>query len=141
MHVKTIADCRILQESILQHFQPSLSYPLSLRPLFYLLLRGPLKTGFAVYWLYFRAAREAQNFSQGDPDSLGLNILHQGKPCKFTHFVLPQKKSSVTMFTHFVLTQKKILLLCLPILSCLRKKLCYYVYPFFLPQKKALLLC
>ena len=33
--------CRMLQESILQYFWPSLSYHLSLRPLFYLFLSGP----------------------------------------------------------------------------------------------------
>ena len=32
--------CRMLQESILQYFQPSLSYHLSLRPLFCLVLSG-----------------------------------------------------------------------------------------------------
>ena len=34
--------CRMLQESILQYFQPSLSYRLSLRPLFCLFLSGRL---------------------------------------------------------------------------------------------------
>ena len=35
--------CRMLQESILQYFQPSLSYYLSLRPLFCPFLRGRLR--------------------------------------------------------------------------------------------------
>ena len=35
--------CRMLQESILQHFRPSLSYHLSLRPLFCLFLSGRLR--------------------------------------------------------------------------------------------------
>ena len=35
--------CRMLQESILQHFWPSLSYHLSLRPLFCLFLSGRLR--------------------------------------------------------------------------------------------------
>ena len=35
--------CRMLQESILQYFQPSLSYHLSLRPLFCLFLSGGLR--------------------------------------------------------------------------------------------------
>ena len=35
--------CRMLQESILQYFQPSLSYHLSLRPLFCLFLSGRLR--------------------------------------------------------------------------------------------------
>ena len=35
--------CRMLQESILQYFRPSLSYHLSLRPLFWLFLSGHLK--------------------------------------------------------------------------------------------------
>ena len=35
--------CRMLQESILQYFRPSLSYHLSLRPLFCLFLSGPLR--------------------------------------------------------------------------------------------------
>ena len=35
--------CRMLQESILQYFQPSLSYHLSLRPLLYLSLSGRLR--------------------------------------------------------------------------------------------------
>ena len=35
--------CRMLQESILQYFWPSLSYHLSLRPLFCLFLSGSLK--------------------------------------------------------------------------------------------------
>ena len=39
--------CRMPQESILQYFRPSLSYHLSLRPLF-CLFYWPLKTGFTV---------------------------------------------------------------------------------------------
>ena len=35
--------CRMLQESILQYFRPSLSYHLSLRPLFCLFLSGRLR--------------------------------------------------------------------------------------------------
>ena len=35
--------CKMLQESILQYFQPSLSYHLSLRPLFCLFLSGRLR--------------------------------------------------------------------------------------------------
>ena len=35
--------CRMLQESILQYFRPSLSYHLSLRPLFCLMLSGRLR--------------------------------------------------------------------------------------------------
>ena len=35
--------CRMLQESILQYFRPSLSYNLSLRPLFCLFLSGHLR--------------------------------------------------------------------------------------------------
>ena len=35
--------CRMLQESILQYFRPSLSYHLSLRPLFCLFLSGGLR--------------------------------------------------------------------------------------------------
>ena len=35
--------CRMLQESILQYFRPSLSYHLSLRPLCCLMLRGYLR--------------------------------------------------------------------------------------------------
>ena len=35
--------CRMLHESILQYFQPSLSYHLSLRPLSYLILSGHLR--------------------------------------------------------------------------------------------------
>ena len=35
--------CRMLQESILQYFRPSLSYHLSLRPLFCLILSGRLR--------------------------------------------------------------------------------------------------
>ena len=35
--------CRMLQESILQHYRPSLSYHLSLRPLFCLFLSGRLR--------------------------------------------------------------------------------------------------
>ena len=35
--------CRMLQESILQYFRPSLSYHLSLRPLFFLVLSGRLR--------------------------------------------------------------------------------------------------
>ena len=38
----------MLQESILQYFRPSLSYHLSLRPLFCLFFGWPLKTGFTV---------------------------------------------------------------------------------------------
>ena len=34
--------CRMLQESILQYFRPSLSYPLSQRPFFCLFLSGHL---------------------------------------------------------------------------------------------------
>ena len=34
--------CRMLQESILQYFRPSLSYHMSLRPLFCLFLSGHL---------------------------------------------------------------------------------------------------
>ena len=41
--------CRMLQESILQYFRPSLSYHISLRPLFCLFFEWPLKTGFTVY--------------------------------------------------------------------------------------------
>ena len=39
--------CRMLQESILQYFRPSLSYHLSLRP-FLSIFEWPLKTGFTV---------------------------------------------------------------------------------------------
>ena len=35
--------CRMLQESILQYFRPSLSYHLSLKPLFWLFLSGRLR--------------------------------------------------------------------------------------------------
>ena len=35
--------CRMLQESILQYFRPSLSYHLSLRPLFWLFMSGRLR--------------------------------------------------------------------------------------------------
>ena len=35
--------CRMLSWSILQYFQPSLSYCLSLRPVFYLFLSGRLR--------------------------------------------------------------------------------------------------
>ena len=38
--------CRMLQESILQYFRPSLSYHLSLRPLFSLFLSGCLRQVF-----------------------------------------------------------------------------------------------
>ena len=41
--------CRMLQESILQYFRPSLSLHLSSRTLFCLFLSGPFKTGFTVY--------------------------------------------------------------------------------------------
>ena len=40
--------CRMLQESILQYFRPSLSYHLSLRPLFCLYLSGRC-SGFTVF--------------------------------------------------------------------------------------------
>ena len=40
--------CRMLQESILQYFRPSLSYHLSLRP-FLSIFEWLLKTGFTVY--------------------------------------------------------------------------------------------
>ena len=43
--------CRMLQESILQYFRPSLSYHLSLRPLFCLFLSGRLRQGL-LYWSY-----------------------------------------------------------------------------------------
>ena len=46
--------CRILQESILQYFRPSLSYHLSLRPLFSLFFEWPLKTGFTVITKYLQ---------------------------------------------------------------------------------------
>ena len=39
----------MLQESILQHFRPSLSYHLSLRPSFCLFLSGRFKTEFTVF--------------------------------------------------------------------------------------------
>ena len=41
----------MLQESILQYFRPSLSYHMSLRPLFCVLsvIEWPLKTGFTVH--------------------------------------------------------------------------------------------
>ena len=42
--------CRILQESILQYFRPSLSYHLSLRPLFCLYLSGPLRQVYCIKW-------------------------------------------------------------------------------------------
>ena len=42
-------DYRLMQvKSILQYFQPSLSYHLSLRSLLYLFFECPLKTGFTV---------------------------------------------------------------------------------------------
>ena len=41
--------CRMLQESIQQYFQPSLSYHLSLRPLFCLFLSGRLRQ-VLLYW-------------------------------------------------------------------------------------------
>ena len=37
--------CRMLQESILQYFRPSLSYHLSLRPFLCLFLSGPIRQG------------------------------------------------------------------------------------------------
>ena len=40
--------CRMLQESILQYFRPSLCNDLPLRPLFCLFFEWPLKTGFTV---------------------------------------------------------------------------------------------
>ena len=43
--------CRMFQESILQYFRPSLSYHLSLRPLFCLLLRGHLRQVLITYKL------------------------------------------------------------------------------------------
>ena len=39
-------NCRMLQESILQDFRPSLSYHLSLRPLFCPIFEWPLYKGF-----------------------------------------------------------------------------------------------
>ena len=45
-------NCRMLQESILQYFLPSLSYPLSLIPLFCLFLSGRLGQVFTVFRLY-----------------------------------------------------------------------------------------
>ena len=45
--------CRMLQESILQYFRPSLSYHLPLRPLFSLVLSGRLRQ----VLLYFKADR------------------------------------------------------------------------------------
>ena len=44
--------CRMLQESILQYFRPSLSYHLSLRSLFCLFLRGRLRQ-VLLYCSYF----------------------------------------------------------------------------------------
>ena len=41
--------CRMLQESILQYFPPSLSYHVYIRPLFCLFFEWPLKTGFLYY--------------------------------------------------------------------------------------------
>ena len=41
--------CRMLQESILQYFRPSISYHLSLRPLFCLFLSGRLRQ-VLLYW-------------------------------------------------------------------------------------------
>ena len=46
MQVKSIAECS--DGSILQYFRPSLSYYLSLRPLFMCNFEWPLKTGFTV---------------------------------------------------------------------------------------------
>ena len=43
--------CRMLQESILQYFQPSLSYHLSLRPLFCQFLSGRLRQ-VLLYYVY-----------------------------------------------------------------------------------------
>ena len=41
--------CRMFQESIQQYFRPSLSYHLSLRPLFLSTFDWPFYTGFTVY--------------------------------------------------------------------------------------------
>ena len=49
MQFKNIAECS--KGSILQYFQPSLSYHLSLRSLFCLFIEWPLKTGFTVLHL------------------------------------------------------------------------------------------
>ena len=55
----------MLLESILQYFQPSLRYHLSLRPLFCLFFEWPLKTGFTV------------NLSKIKPLHIELTILLQ----------------------------------------------------------------
>ena len=47
MQVKSIAEC--FTESILQYFQPSLSYQLSLRSLFCLFFEWPFYTGLTVH--------------------------------------------------------------------------------------------
>ena len=66
--------CRMLQESILQHFRPSLSYHLSLRPLFCLILSGPLRQ----VLLYMEA--QIQPFSSCPLDSftciLALSLMN-----------------------------------------------------------------
>ena len=45
--------CRMLLESILQYFRPSLSYHFSLRPLFWLFLSGRLRQIYCIVFLIF----------------------------------------------------------------------------------------
>ena len=49
-HMEKIA-VYLCKGSTQQYFRPSLSYQLSLRPLFYLFLSGPFYTGFTVHFI------------------------------------------------------------------------------------------
>ena len=73
--VKSIAECS--KRSILQYFRPSLSYILSLTPLFCLFFEGPLKTGFYCIhsWLPLDGFRRLTTCSEERSLGLGGRVL------------------------------------------------------------------
>ena len=72
--------CRMLSWSILQYFRPSLSYNLLFRPLFCLILSGPLKTGLTVYGIDFFCYIRWLSCNIGRGGRLLVSIERSGEP-------------------------------------------------------------
>ena len=66
--------CRMLQESILQYFQPSLSYHLSFKPLFCLFLSGHLRQVLLYLFLDTLSMYTALVYKDGTK-SIATNLL------------------------------------------------------------------